>query len=286
MARSTQIIRQILLAIQSPWTAAAPTTRRTRSATPQLDALEGRVVLSHFGFMGAGVPRMSHAMINPEGTASTIANTNTNTNTNTLRSDQAALIGNMASARGGRAGLGFPGRGRGGPIQDAQLTQDLQKLQTDVQSVLSGSTVTDAQRQALGTDLRSLHEAGFRPDKDALAPVVDSLFKSLGDGSYDSDASVAQSIQTSFQGLFTGSTVDQTLIDKTYSDLVTVARNLNISSEELATLDADRAAIKADLVRLGLPTDGKGPKPDSSNADFLFSPPRGFGRLGGGRMRF
>ena len=271
MARSTQIIRRILLAIQAP--RASVTTRRQRSATPQLDSLEGRVVLSHFGVMGAGMPRMHHAMIDQGTMASTAGSA----------SDQAALIGTMASARGGR--LGFPGRGRGGPIQDTQLTQDLQKLQTDVQSVLSGSTVTDAQRQALGTDLRSLHEAGFRPDKDALSPVVDSLFKSLADGTYDSDASVAQSIQTSFQGLFTGSTVDQTLIDKTYADLVAVARNLNISSEELATLDADRAAIKADLERLGLPTDGKGPKPMSSNADFLFSPPRGFGRMGG-RMRF
>lgn len=177
-----------------------------------------------------------------------------------------------ASTAGGAAALRGRGRGRGF-TQDADLTAHLQQLQADTNAILAGSTVTDAQRLALRTDLRSIAQAGLRVDKSALSSVVDSLRTTLADGTYDSDASVAQANRDAFNALFSGSSVDQTRIDQTCTDLVAIARNRNNSTDELSTLSADRAAIQADLTRLGIDSTHA---PSQSNADLVL------GGLGGG----
>ena len=197
--------------------------RAPREAVLNCDAMEGRALLSPLSF-GAGF----------------------------LGQAQTADVGSASAGRGLKGG-GRHGRGGGGGfVQDEQLAADLQQLRTDVQAIITGSSVTDAQRQALKTDLRSIAQTGFRIDREALAKVADELIAALADGTYDSDASVAQSIQDSFTALFTDSTVEQALIDQTYADFVAVARALNITSDELQTLADDRAAIEADFTRLGL----------------------------------
>lgn len=223
--------------------------RAPRETVINCDLMEGRALLTPLGFGGGrfGQP-------------------------------PSADVGSVSTARG-MQGLGRQNRGGGprggGMVQDAQLTADLQKFRTDIQAVVSGSTVTDAQRQALKTDLRSIAQTGFRIDRQAMATVADDLVKALADGSYDSDPAAAQGIQDSFNALFAGSTVSQTLIDQTYADLVTVTRNLNISSEELQTLADDRAAIEADLTRLGIDST-RFPRPSFSVMELIM--PKGGGR--------
>lgn len=167
-----------------------------------------------------------------------------------------------------------------GVVQDAQLTTELAKLKTDTQAVVAGSTVTDAQRQALGMDLKSIAKTGFRVGESTLQPVVESLLTSLADGSYaNASSGIAAQNQADFTALFSGSSVDSALIAQTYTHLVDVARNMNISTDELNTLAADRAAIEASLTRLGIPTNSK--KADSL-AELVLSP--GFGRFRGRRF--
>ena len=228
--------------------AAPASPRRSGQAAPTFDNLEGRALMAHFGG--------GHAARHLAGSA--------------IFGDAGASSATTATRTGGHHG--------GSIARDAQLTADLATLRTDLDSVLAGSSVTDAQRLALRTDLRTIATAGFRVDKAALAPVVDSLLTALADGSYDSDAATAQSIRDSFDALFTDSGVDSTLIDQTFTDIVAVARNLNVSTDELTTLAADRSAIQADLTRLGIDGTGRGFKALGSNLDLVLS---GTGRVRG-----
>lgn len=261
MADSRKFLRRLLAAFVGD---SSSQRRRPLQSAPMLDALEERVVLSHFGHhLSARASRLAVAAI---------ARSDSATTTNLT------LTGGSAGAcSGGVAG-----------VQDAQLAAELKTLRTDVNSVLSGSTVTDAQRLALRTDLDTLADADFKFDKATLGPVVDSLLSTLADGTYDSDATVAAANKDAFTALFAGTTVSQDTIDKTYTDIVAIARNLNISTDELTTLSADRAAVQASLTRLGISTSKD---VGQTNLDFILSPGGGggFGRgFGGhrGRGRF
>ena len=203
----------------------SPAPRRIRRADPQLDTLEGCVVLSRFGFPGQGFDPGSF----PGGAA------------------EMPKFGGSRGPRGGDSGRGGPGL-----IQDAQLKTDLEKLRTDTDAVVAGSTLTDAQRKALAQDLRSLAKAGVRVDPEVLKPVTETLLARLADKTYDSDPAVAQSVHDSFTAIFKDTEADSTLLEQTYADYLTVSRNLNISTDELSTLATDPAAVQADFDRLGV----------------------------------
>lgn len=260
MGYSHYLLRRLIPVLGGP---TSPARRRSHRAAPTLDALEGRVVLSRFGGLG------SHAAARLATAA--VANTTSSSTTNLT------LTGGSAGACGTNLG----------GVQDAQLATELQTLRTDVNAVVAGSAVTDAQRLALRTDLNTLSTAGFRFDKATLAPVVDSLLTSLANGTYDAaDGTVAAANKAAFAALFAGNTsVTQATIDQTYGDIVAVARGMNISSDELSKLSADRTAIQASLTRLGITsTQDAG----QSNLDLILSPGGGggFGRHRGGRGRF
>jgi hypothetical protein len=240
------------------------TPRRPRALAPQLDGLEGRVVLSRIGLGGQGVAaRVATARMVPAAVAS-------------LRTARIA----PAAASTGTTTTPPTCQGRGGPVQDAQLQVNLETLRTDTNAVLIGSAVTDAQRLALGNDLRAIAQAGFQIDRTAFGKVADSLLTALADGTYDADATRAAAIGQSFQDLFANSSVDRTRIDATYTDLVAVARGLNVSTDELNTLAADRAAIQADLTRLGIDTSTDHGSGTGSNLELILG--RGPGGPGGG----
>ncbi|MFO0891144.1 MAG: hypothetical protein U0790_18615 [Isosphaeraceae bacterium] len=280
MPRLRTVLTRVLPAIL------ATDRRRDRRVIPTLTGLEDRVVLSRFGVgaqaFGSRLAFIRHARgpgANHGGTRTTTAAETSTANTTGTTAATTAL-GNCA----------------GGITQDAQLTADLEKLQTDIRAVYSGSAVTDAQRQALNNDFRALRDAGVVVDKAALQTVADTLLTNLANGTYDQNAST---IQTAFTAAFSGTdgaalTSDQTaLVNTAYNDFVTVARGLNVDSTELQTLADDRAAIQADLTRLGIGTsDGHGPG-QSSNLDLILQGPggvrgpgpgRGFGRPRGGRF--
>ncbi len=247
-----------------------PPTRASRHLAPQLHPLEDRVVLSRFGgFEPGGFSSLRFGGSRPFSGGNSV-NANGSTSSAGTDTGSTTLAASLRRGRGGR-----------NVIQDADLTAHLEQLRNDQLAVLSGSSVTDAQRLALRTDLRDLGEAGVCLDPATLAPVIDSLLTTLADGTYDSDATVARANQDAFNALFADTGVDQTLIDKTYTDIVAIARNLNLSTDGLTQLAADREAIDADLERLGF-TSTRGFS--QSNLDLILSP--GLSFRGPRRARF
>jgi hypothetical protein len=268
MIRSKRALRA-LLGVWRAAVASPPLPRRPRQTEPRLNSLEDRVVLSRVGLAGHGLAdRLTSSQVSQA-------------TTGTMSISTFSRAGSFGAFRGGAPRGFLPGRSS--IVQDQQLATDLDKLRTDTDAVLSGSSVTDAQRQALANDMRSIRNADsdLQLDKTALSNVVDTLLTALADGSYDANTDTAASIKSSFTTLFDGSSVDQSLIDQTFTDLLAVARGLNISTDELNTLSTDRAAITADLTRLGIDTTHPGP--GQSNVDLVLSPgfgrPRGHGRF-------
>lgn len=216
--------------------------RARRQAALQLDSLEGRVVLSQMGLQGRmAFPGLAHSAHFRE------------------------LSHAHHPSTGGTTDTGSDRRGPGG-VQDAQLATDLQQLRTDTQAVLSGSTVSDTQRQALASSMRALRDAGATFDRTKLGAVADGVLTALASGSDATKADFAAALTSS-------KPIDPNLIDTAYNNLVTVARGLNLSTDELNTLASDRAAIKADFDRLSAGDTGQngghhGPG-DSSNLELI-----------------
>src|SRR5208283_3369243 len=62
--------------------------------------------------------------------------------------------------------------------------------------------------------------------------------------------------QTDFTALFTGSTVAQSTIDKTFNDLVQTIQDSKFTAADLSAVAADQAAVQSDLHNL--PGGGRG----------------------------
>jgi hypothetical protein len=242
------------------WRTRSP--RRPRSTSIEVDGLEGRVVLSHAGVAAAiahhaRAAQVHHASSTTSGTTAT-----TSATTTTTSSDATTGVSGSCDGLGG--------------VSDSQLTTDLTTLRTDLNAVRASSAVTDAQRYALRSDLRTIAQTGLTIDRTALSTVTDTLLTALANGTYDSDPNTAASIKSSFNALFTGSSVAQAQIDQTFTDFVAVARGLNINTAQLKKLATDRAAVQADLTRLGN-TNSRLP---GSNLDLVIGGGGGLGRHG------
>ncbi len=260
----------------------SPTTRQPRRSALQLDALEGRVVLSQMSVRGRNLPPRFAAMAQLRAARQNPAPVSTTPATTTA---VAATTTAATTTTAGTGAQSTDARGPKGPdaalMQDPQLRTHVDQLRKDTRAVLAGSAVTDAQRQALGDALGALRAADATVDPARLATVGDRLLTALADGTSEAGATT---LKADFAAAITGTSLDSTLVDTAYEGVLTVARSLNVSTDELIALAADRAAIQADLARLGVdPTDGPGghgPGGDS-NVELILSP-GGMGRGRGG----
>ena len=256
-------------------------TRRPRHVAPKLDGLEGRVVLSHMSHHAHHVThRLAAAHVSSTTTTATTAATTATTAATT--SETGTSTGTTTTGTTGTTTTsGDCMGGMGGGTQDTQLTTDLQTLQTDLHTDVSGSTVTDAMRQTLGDDFRALANAGVTVDQTALAAATDTILNDIATG--------VTPDETAFTAAFSGTsgaalTSDQsTLVDTAFGDFVTVATNLNLSSDALTALSTDETAIQADLTRLGMTdTNGDAPTQSPTLGLVLGGPELGGGGPGGG----
>jgi cell division protein FtsB len=126
----------------------------------------------------------------------------------------------------------------------AQLTADLQKLQTELQTVATRSGVTIADLEDLSTDGLAIAQAGFHFSSATLNPVISELASAVAGG-----ASTAQA-QQDFAGLFSGSSVSTTVINTTFNDLVKAIGDSKVAPADLSTVAGDEATIQADLQNL------------------------------------
>ena len=151
--------------------------------------------------------------------------------------------GQRSAQAGGTQGLYAPSTAS----QNSQLTQlntDIQKLQTENQTLAAKSLVTVSDLTNLVTDSQTIAGAGLRLDPQSLDKVVNELITAVAAGTDTTQA------KTDFNALFAGSNVAQTSIDKTSNDLVQTIQDSKITSADLSAVAADQAAVQSDLNNL------------------------------------
>ena len=162
---------------------------------------------------------------------------------NLATSLSSAGVATLPAQAGGTQGLYAPSTAS----QNSQLTQlntDIQKLQTENQTLAAKSLVTVSDLTNLVTDGQTIAGAGLRLDPQNLDKVVNELVTAVVAGTDTTPA------KTDFNALSTGSNVAQTSIDKTFNDLVQTIQDSKITPADLTTLAADQAAIQTDRTNL------------------------------------
>ncbi len=126
-----------------------------------------------------------------------------------------------------------------------QLQADVQKLQTELQSLAEKSGLTIADEQSLTNDGQAIAHAGFSFKSSTLDPVISELATAVAGGTSTSQA------LADFTALF-GSTsnVSSTTIMNTFNDLTKAITDSAVITTDLSTVAADQAAIQADLKNL------------------------------------
>ncbi len=96
----------------------------------------------------------------------------------------------------------------------AQLQADVQKLNTELQTLAAKSGLTIADLQNLTSDGQAINQAGFYFNVQSLDKVVSELATAVAGGSSTTTA------QSDFTALFSNSSVSTTTINTTFNDLV------------------------------------------------------------------
>ena len=170
-------------------------------------------------------------------------------NSNLSLSLAAAGVATQPAQAMGGPGVSTPWGG-GQNAQLSQLQTDVQTLQTENQGLAARSLVTVADLSNLAGDAQAIAGAGARPDAQGLQKVLKELATAVAGGA---DASQAK---TDFNALFTGTSLAQTSIDKTFDDLVQTIQDSRLTAADLTTLAADQAAVQADWTALRGGTSG------------------------------
>ena len=126
----------------------------------------------------------------------------------------------------------------------SQLQTDVQKLQTELQSLAEKSGLTIADLQSLTNDAHTISQAGFIFNVQSLNKSISELATAVAGG-----VSTAQA-QTDFTALFSGSTISTATINAAFADLTKAIQDSAILPGDLTTVAADQAAIQADLKNL------------------------------------
>lgn len=140
----------------------------------------------------------------------------------------------------GSVGQGASSAGSTTNTSFAQLLADVQKLQSENQTLAARSMVTVADLSHLQTDSQTIAGAGLRLDPQSLQKVMSELVTAVAGGTSTSQA------QTDFNALFTGSNVAQTSIDQTFTDLIQTIQDSKVTAADLTTLTADQTAVQTD----------------------------------------
>lgn len=155
-------------------------------------------------------------------------------------------LGELGILPGGKIGGEMHGMPKPGtPIDPANqvlfdnLKSAMDKLRTDGQAMVAKSGVTIADMMALGSDASTIISTGAKIDMAALDAAMNQMARAVVGGTSTDDA------RTAFNALFTGTSVKQETIDKTFADLTGAISRSNLSIADLDLIAADRAAVDA-----------------------------------------
>ncbi|MFO0908677.1 MAG: hypothetical protein U0794_10005 [Isosphaeraceae bacterium] len=217
MSRLSETVQAWILGAAVP---RPSTPRRPRRVVLACDSLEGRVTPSHFGGGFAGAVAYRQAAMRHFGGGQT---TTTTTSTATALATAAATTTTTNTA----------------------LDTALTTLRNDINTILSSSSVTVAQINAINTAYRTLRTDGLRPSSpSALASFQDKLVTTYASGTAVVDNAT---LLEEFKAIFTTSPTDQQAADLTtaYNALAAAVTSSNITQANITTIDADWAAVVA-----------------------------------------
>lgn len=155
-------------------------------------------------------------------------------------------LGDLGILPGGKIGGEMHGMPKPGTPMDPanqvlfdNLKAAVDKLQTDGQAMVAKSGVTIADMMALGSDASTIMSTGAKIDMAALDATMNKMARAVVGGTSTDDA------RTAFNALFTGTSVKQETIDKTFADLTGAISRSNLTIADLDLIAADRAAVDA-----------------------------------------
>jgi hypothetical protein len=199
-----------------------PRRRRSRQVSPTVVGLEERIALSSVGGFHhhhhAHHAASTSATVSSTATTSSTAATTSTTNTTSLTST---------------------------PSSSSTLNAARQQLRSDVQTIELASGTTIGELTAIRAAFETLSSDGLKPSSSsALSSFEDSLVKSFANGTTLAGNST---LLSQFEALYTTDPTDQETTDLTtaYNALAAAITSSNITSSDLATIDADQAAIDA-----------------------------------------
>ena len=224
-----------------------------RRAQPGCELFEDRVVLSHMGGMPGGGDFGRGHRDGPHAEVGSL----------TPKAPPVNILGALGAI--GIAPLG-KGHGLGGDGDHvppttgtdttantlfANLKTAMDQLLTDSQAIAANSGLTVADITALMNDSQTIAATGATLDATKLEAAVGSLAYAVAGGTDQTQA------KADFAAVFSGTAVTQATIDKTTADLVQAVTDSKVTTANLDTLKADKAAV--DSAQKALADAGYGP---------------------------
>ena len=124
------------------------------------------------------------------------------------------------------------------------LTTDLAKLATDTKAIQAKSQVTPALQAVVTADLTAIGKEATKSPAAATVTTLANDVKALNGGVANFTTGT---LQTDFQAVMASEGVtDTTLITKTEADMTAVSTATNVTSTDVATLQADQTAVAND----------------------------------------
>jgi hypothetical protein len=156
------------------------------------------------------------------------------------------VICSLGSAQRGRTKQqsGAAGTSTTQPMSDAQK-RNLQKLQSDLAAIKSGSQVTQAQKDALAADLTSMAQGATRPDSSLVNQLSNDLSRAISDGKV-STAEIAQ-LSKDIQQVLDSANISSAQVNQAISDAQAILKASGVSQSDAQLVQSDLKAIAAEF---------------------------------------
>lgn len=126
-----------------------------------------------------------------------------------------------------------------------QQKANVQKLQSDLASIKAGSTVTEAQKQAVKDSLTALADGAVKPSEESVIALADSLTTALA----DEDLTPQEKIQiaNSVEAVLTSANISQAEVEALVASTQALLVASGVTREEARTVADDLRAIGIEL---------------------------------------
>ncbi len=123
----------------------------------------------------------------------------------------------------------------------AEQQKNVDKLASDLQAIHAGSTVTQAQKDALATSLTALAEGSNPPDPNLVQSLAKDLSSAVSDGQMSGKEKIA--LANDLEAVMNSANVSKQEIDQAISDTETVLSASGIDASDVDRIVADLQAI-------------------------------------------